>query len=552
MRQPQTRNAARAQTALSVSLPAPVGGWDQKNALAAMPPQNAVVMDNWIPRAGYCEARAGSGVQVNGFASPVHSLLVWRGPQNDHLFAGSGAGVYDVNTQGAALGAPVYTATTSNPWACVNFQNTGGAYLWACNGGDTPVYYNGAAWTQNTGLSGTDGALTLNPANLISCFLNSSRIWGIEKGSTRAWFLPVQAITGAMQCLDLGSVFTLGGALVAGSGWTVEGGVGPSEYAVFLTSKGEIAVYQGTDPTNADNWSLVGVYVTGEPIGGSRCLLRMGADVMVITTLGVLPLSQILTLDRAAQENVSITDGIKNAFYTAQRAYGGNFGWEGITYPAGGLTLFNVPTSAYSAAVQYVQADQTGKWCRFVGLNAICWGLANGGLYFGAVDGVYQADTGATDNGVPVTYDVQWAFSAYGLPGRQKAWTLARPLLETSPRIQPALAMLADFASSTPVNIPTVPAAAATVWGQMVWGSTLWTDPDAIRYSWAGVGAIGFVGAPRMTFSISAPAGSPVGDGAGDTLADGAGDELAVSAATYAVPVQLLGVDVVFKPGTIL
>lgn len=553
MRQPQKRNAARAQTAVSTSISAPVGGWDQKNALAAMPPENAVIMDNWIPRPGYCEVRAGSAVQVNGFTSAIHSLLIWRGPSSDHLFAGSGDAVYDVNTQGAAIGSAVYTATTPNPWSYVNFQNSGGAYLWACNGGDTPVYFDGTNWTKNTGLSGSSGSITLNTVNLITCFLNSSRIWGIEKGTLRAWFLPVAAITGAMSLLDLGSVFTLGGQLVAGASWTVEGGVGPSEYAIFITTKGEIAVYQGTDPSQANNWSIVGVFRTGEPIG-QRCLLRMGAEVMIITTLGVLPLSQILSLDRAAQENVALTDGIKNAFYTAQRQYGSNFGWEAITYPAGGLTLFNIPTQADSTAVQYVQVDQTGAWCRFVGMNATCWGLAGGKLYFGASDGVYLADSGATDNGTPVTYDLQWAFSAYGLPGRQKTWTMARPLLKTSPRIQPALAMLADYSSSVPTNIPTVPAAAATVWGAMVWGSMLWTDPEAIRYDWTGVGAIGFVGAPRMTFSISEPVGSLVSDGGSppSTLADGNGNELAVSAATYAVPVQLLGVDIVFKPGAIL
>lgn len=554
MRQPQTRNAGRAQTAVSTSLPAPVGGWDQKNALAAMPPENAVIMDNWIPRPGYCEVRAGSAPQVEGFSASVHSLLIWRGPTSDHLFAASGTGLYDVNVQGAAIGDPVYTATTSSPWSCVSFQNSAGTYLWACNGGDTPIYFDGTSWTKNSNLSGASGSITLTSSNLISCFLNSSRIWGIEKGSLRAWFLPAAQISGAMELLDLGSVFTLGGSLVAGASWTVEGGVGPSEYAIFLTTKGEIAAYQGTDPSQADNWSLVGVFTTGEPLG-QRCLLRMGAEVMVITTLGVLPLSQILSLDRAAQENVAITDGIKNAFYTAQRSFGSNVGWEGITYPAGGLTLFNIPTGAHTA-VQYVQADQTGNWCRFVGMNATCWGLADGKLYFGAHDGttggVYQADTGATDSGVPIVYDLQWAFSAYGLPGRQKAWTMARPLLRTSPRIQPALAMLADYASAAPSNVPTVPAAAATVWGQMVWGSTIWTDPEAIRYDWAGIGAIGFVGAPRMTFSISEPVGALVSDGNGGVIGDGNGNALAVSAATYAVPVQLLGVDIVFRPGAIL
>jgi hypothetical protein len=551
MRQPAKGNPQRQQTALSTSIPAPVGGWDQKNALAAMPPTNAVVMDNWLPRNGYCDARAGSVVQVNGFTSPVHSLLIWRGPGGDHMFAGSGAFIYDVNTQGAAPGSAVYTPTTSNPWSYVNFQNFGGQYLWACNGGDTPVYYNGTTWTENTGLSGTDGAITLNPANLITCFLNSSRIWGIEKGSTRAWFLPVTAISGVMQCLDLGSVFTLGGELVAGCSWTVEGGIGPSEYCCFITTRGEIAVYQGTDPTNANNWSLVGVFTTGEPIG-SRCLLRMGADVIIITTLGIMALSQILTLDREAQERTALTDMIQNAFRTAQASYSGNFGWEAVAYPAGGYTLFNIPTQSQAAAVQYVQVAQTGRWCRFVGMNALCWGLCNSLLYFGAPDGVYQADTGATDNGNPVTYDVQWAFSAYGLPGRQKTWTMARPLLKTIPRIQPALAMLADYASTVPMNIPTVPAVTSTLWGKMFWGSTIWTDVNAIRYDWAGLGAVGFMGAPRMTFSISLPYGALVGDGAGNTLADGSGNELSVAAASYAVPVQLLGIDIVFKPGTIL
>jgi hypothetical protein len=551
MRQPVKGNPQRQQTALSTSLPAPVGGWDQKNALAAMPPQNAVVMDNWLPRPGYCEIRAGSAVQVNGFTSPVHSLLIWRGPSTDQLFAGSGDAIFNVTTQGAALGSAAYTATTPNPWSYVNFQNTAGQFLWACNGGDTPVYYNGSAWTANSGLSGTDGAITLNPSNLITCFLNSSRIWGIEKDSTRAWFLPVQAISGVMQCLDLGSVFTLGGSLVAGCSWTVEGGIGPSEYCCFVTTKGEIAVYQGTDPTNVNNWSLVGVFTTGEPIG-NRCLLRLGADVAIITTLGVFPLSQILVLDRAAQENAAITNLIENAFQSAQGSYSSNFGWEAITYPAGQYILFNIPTSAYSRSVQYVQEMQTGRWCRFTGQNAICWGLANGLLYFGAVDGVYQADSGATDNGVPITYDMQWAFSAYGLPGRQKTWSMARPLLKTVPQIQPALAMLADYASSAPTNIPTVQAVTATDWGSMVWGSTVWTDPNAIRYSWAGVGAVGFVGAPRMTFSVTAAVGSLVADGNSNTVADGAGHELAVSAANYAMPVQLLGIDLVYKAGTIL
>ena len=91
-RQP-LRGGNRRQVSNGVSIPAPVGGWDAQSPLAAMPPQNAVILDNFIPRAGYVELRRGYAPWQLGTPLPVETGMVWRGPldQADTILAAAGA-----------------------------------------------------------------------------------------------------------------------------------------------------------------------------------------------------------------------------------------------------------------------------------------------------------------------------------------------------------------------------------------------------------------------------------------------------------------------------
>jgi hypothetical protein len=90
-----------------------------------------------------------------------------------------------------------------------------------------------------------------------------------------------------------------GGFLMAMATWTVDGGQGPDDLAAFITSKGQVILYKGTDPTNANAWAMVGVFDLPPPIG-RRCFMRFGADVILITSQGALPLSQALPFDPVA------------------------------------------------------------------------------------------------------------------------------------------------------------------------------------------------------------------------------------------------------------
>lgn len=493
MRKPLRSNPSKAAIVYTASIPAPTGGWDTESPLSKMPLKNAVILDNWIPRSAKCELRRGHIDQITGMASPVEELIVWSGAASgDKLFACSGANIYDVTAHGS-LGAPVHTLATSPHWESTNFANDAGGFAICANGFDTPIAYNGSAFVNLT-ITGTSGPITLNPATLRGPMTHKRRLWFIQKNSLRVWFLDTNAIQGAARLLDLGPLFDAGGYIQAQGTWSLDNGAGMDDVAVFITSEGQVAVYQGLDPTDANQWSLVGVYSIAKPVS-AKCLLKWGADLVVITQDGIVPLSQALQKNRDEARKTAITAKVASAFSNAAASYGGNYGWDAVTYSGrGALAIINVPTAALSTAVQYVQSIESGSWCRFTGLNAICWATANDMIYFGAATGVFRWDIGASDNGATITGDVKSAFSDFGRAAQTKHFTMIRPLMKCPSIIAPALEMLVEYQEAVPTAVATV----------VQPGDIAAEDVDVIRGDWTGASGIGYVGAPRMQVAITA------------------------------------------------
>jgi hypothetical protein len=542
MRAPLRRNRAQRQTAIARSVPAPVGGWDTESPLAAMPKENAVILDNWIPRAGYVELRRGFTQQVSGFSDPVETLIAWRGdPSGDQLFAASGADLYDITDSGS-LGSSAYGSAVNARWKYTNFSNDAGAFVIACNGAQEPLKYNGTAWSV-TAITGSSGPITLDPEDLADVMSHKRRLFFIENGTLRVWYLDVNAIAGAAGLLDLGPIFYKGGQLVAEATWSLDGGQGVDDMAVFVTTEGQVAVYQGTDPSDADNWALVGVYDLAKPVG-SRCVIKWGSDLAILTSDGIVPLSQALSRDRAMDDDVAITARIRTAFSMSAGSYGGLFGWEMILYPGtGSLAIVNVPTAELSTSVQYVQSIGTGAWCRFTGLPAICWEYANGKIYFGSPDAVYEWDAGSSDNGEMIVGDMKPAFQGFGNRLQEKQFTMIRPLMKAPAIVQPALEINVDYKESIPTAVPTIVSA----------GDIEPTDPDAIRYDWTTAGATGYVAAPRMRLELrgsSEVSRLAVGPLTDLLLTAPGGDHLLERPSLpLDVSVQVIAFDLMFQPG---
>lgn len=529
----------RQQVAIPASIPAPVRGWNAQAPLASMKPDDAVIMDNWIPRAGYVEIRRGSVAWASGLSDPTESLMVYRGDPSggDQLFAVSGGDIYDATAEGA-VGSPVKSGLTSNRLQYTNFANDGGAWISAVNGEDDPLLYDGTTWTNPT-ITGSSGSLTLVPATLVDVMVHKRRLMYAEKDSLRVWYLDLNAIQGTASLLDLGPVFQMGGALACMGTWSLDGGAGQDDFAVYMTTEGEVAIYQGTDPSDANYWSLVGVFAVGKPIG-RRALFKFGGDLLIVTTNGVLPLSQALRFERAQENQVAITARIQDAWAEATANYSGLFGWQGIAYQQGQLAIYNVPTSELSTSVQFVQNLQTGAWCRFTGLDAFCWEVTDTAIFFGGADAVYRWDRGITDAGADLVCDLKSAFNYFGRRGTQKQFTMLRPIINATSDVQPAIEMLTNFEERDPVAVPTT-----TIMG---------VSGLAIRQDWASVQGVGYCGAVRAQVKVAADPDLvgilAVGDG-NLIITEAGGDNIATATpeSLNDSRIQIISFDVMFQQG---
>lgn len=493
----------QTQNATGRSIPAPVSGWNARDPIAAMKPGDAYQLDNWICRPGYVEIRRGFLGHVTGFEEPIETLLPYRAGNNEKMFAASAGSIYDVSDPSDGLPAASYTGLTSNRIQTANFANDAGIFMIGVNGADTPFKYNGSAFS-TTVITGTSGSITLDPVDLIDVMVHKRRLFFIEKNGLRVWFLDADAIAGAAGLLDLGPVFTEGGELVAMGVWSPEGPTNAIQaLAVFITDQGQVAVYAGDDPSDADNWRLVGVYAIARPLG-RRAILRTASDLIVMTYDGAVPLSVISAAKREDQRDLAITSRIQNAFAVASNAYAENFGWEAQIYPSGQLAIINVPVTELGTSRQFVQSTQTGKWSQFIGLDAVTWCYVNNTMYFAGTDGsgaigVWQWDTGGSDNGTAIQCDAITAFEDYGTPGRQKQFTLLRPILRAATSLRPFIDVLVDYQVVAPSNIPDGGEAVGSgEWGEGAWGVARWTSTQPVRLDWTSATGIGYVGAVRI------------------------------------------------------
>lgn len=492
---PLANNTNKRATAKSASVPAPVKGWNAKDALADMPPDTAFILDNFFPNLDDVELRRGFDEWATGGSSTtVGTLPVWSGPGSAKMFSCKDGKVYDVSSTGE-VGAAAISSLSNNRWQHTMFSTAGGNFLWMCNGADAPRYYDGSSWTTPT-------LNNVTAADICDVMAHQRRLFFAFNDSLEFGYLPVVSVAGDVSTFNLAPLCKKGGRLIAMGSWTRDGGSGADDIACFITSEGEVVLYSGLDPATAADWVMIGVFNIGKPMG-RRSVTKVGAELVISTQDGYIPLSQVLPVDRATSHSKALSDRIQNAVLAATRAYGSLDGWQSILYPKGSYALFNVPLSA-TQFEQHVVNTQTGAWCKFKGMNGACWAIYNDNLYFGGTDGnVYQADVGTSDNGAAITFDCLPAFSYFGSKGQKKLFTMCRPLISSNGPLGLAIDINVDFQIMAPTSIPTTPAINAMVWGSSLWGEANWGGESLVA-PWLTVSGLGFCASPRIRGSTNA------------------------------------------------
>ena len=502
LRQAQTR-VNRGRTSQTRSIPAPVGGWNVRDSIADMDDKDAVILNNMFCLPDTVINRKGSLQWVTGITGTVETIASYQKQDGtSKLFASSGTSpnvaIYDVTSSGA-VGAAVVSGKSSDKWQYLNFSTPGGQYLYMVNGVDSPMLYDGAAWTAITGVS-VPAITGVTTSTFIHINTFKQRLFFIEANSMSAWYLPVQSIGGAASELDFSSFCKRGGYLMAMFTWTFDAGYGMDDHAVFVTSEGEVLVYRGTDPASVATWGLVGIYTIGRPIG-RRCGKTMGKDILIICQDGVFPLSQAIVTSLVTNK-AAITDKIQAAASEAVTNYGSNFGWEILIFPLEDMVILNIPIGT-NLSSQYVMNAITGAWSSWTNLNASCWVEQNGAIYFGGLGTVWKAWIGTSDaintSAAPGTYatsniefEALQAFSYLGIHSL-KAMKLCRPVVAVdSPSIGLLAGVNVDYDTSAPTGVFSVSSVSAGVYDTSLYDQAVYGGSFTINKDWLNASGLGY------------------------------------------------------------
>ena len=442
------------------SVPAPSGGWNTRDAISEMAPNDAIELDNFIPAVGSVISRNGCNQFCTGLGDDVETLAEYHSGAVRKFVAAAGDEIFEISSGTASSLGSGYTNAR---WQTRQFN----AYLLMVNGADTPKKYEGTTLT-DTVFTGSG----LTPANLIGIHSHRNRLYLWEANSQDFWYGGVNSIAGALTKFQLSRVADRGGNLVSIHSISRDSGSGQDDLIAFFMSSGEVLVYNGGDPGDAADWSLIGKYKVGAPIG-IRSAVEYKGDVLVLTKADASSLNQMMTEGGFNNQPSKLSGAVA----VASRSYGSNYGWQATLYPRGNLIIFNVPIAENATYHQYVMNTITGAFCRFKGWNARCFGVYNDRLYFGGDGKVFIADDGLDDSDTDITVSGQQAFTSPG-GTLNKRFTRVRLVTKADGNVSYNISVAYDYGTAGSVQV-IASASSGTPWGSP-WSSP-WSPEESGR-----------------------------------------------------------------------
>jgi len=271
-------------------------------------------------------------IAVNG----QDAAMVYDGTRWYKMATTSTAQTITTITRGGA-GNLTATLTTASPHGLVTNNrvvisgatesNYNGTYAITVTGASTFTYTMATAPAANAtvvgiytvlGITGVDSSVFVN-VNMCQ-----NRLFFVQKDTMTFWYLPVESIGGAALDFPLGAIARSGGFLQAMGTWTLDAGYGVDDLSAFVTSMGEVIVYKGTNPSDSNAWSEVGVWQLGQTFS-RRCFFKWGGDLLLLTQDGLVPMSGALQSSRL-DPRIYLTDKIYFAVSQAATLYYAEFG----------------------------------------------------------------------------------------------------------------------------------------------------------------------------------------------------------------------------------
>jgi len=376
-----------------------------------------------------------------------------------------------------------------------------GTYVITVTGTTTFTYTMATAPSGNATVMGTYttiGITGVDSSTFINVNLFKNRLYFTQKDTLNCWYLPVNSIGGVASPLYFGSIARNAGYLQAMGTWTLDAGQGADDYAVFVTSMGEVIVYNGTNPDNADTWQLKGVWQLGQTFS-RRCFFKWSGDLLLLTQDGLVPLASALQSSRL-DPRINLTDKIYFPISQAASLYYNQFGWQ-INYFAGeNMLILNIPIP--NGIEQYVMHTITKSWARFTNIQGYCWEVSgDADMHFGSNGFVGTFYSALSDDGNNISATAQQAYSYFDSAGQLKRFTLVRPILQSTGGVPAVLCGLSvDFDTQSQLGQvsfnPTTQSEG--IWDTATWDKNIWGGGLITTKIWQGVTGLGFSGSVNL------------------------------------------------------
>jgi hypothetical protein len=500
IRRPKTPPAHR--TAKSGHLPAPLGGINSSDSAQALPSSDCIYLYNLSPAENGLRSRFGSiqqatlalstGPVVND-TGEVRTVIPFKGAAadgtQDRLFVCTANGIYDVTTPGAdQIRVATFGTTTGLAGYGVStslMAPSGGVILYTDEVNGYYVYTAGTDTWDKVASGGGAGQISgADPANFVFVMVWKNRVWFVKRDGD-ACYLPVGQFAGAVADYTFGSKFQHGGHLVGLWNCTLDGGAGVDDHLIAIGSSGDVLIYTGTDPGDPYTFNLRGSWYAGAVPPGRRIATDFGGDVVILTTMGALPISKLTRGSTITDPDLYATRKVSVLFSRLMATRKDSLGWSIKAHPEDNSVIITIPRLGGDPPQQLAISLSTKAWARYRDLPIFSCEAWNGKLYYGTVNGQVWINTGYLDN-ITLTNPVpKGIFSALLSSfqnfsnGNVKRVQTIRPVLVWEGRLPTYLVEARyDFDLTEVLTVPqelnpTVPLTwDSTAWDEAVWGGT--------------------------------------------------------------------------------
>ena len=517
-RQPVPQSAKPAS--YPKTFPAPTGGWvSAKNPAGSTPFKlygpAAERLECFFPTETGIEVMGGSQkhATLSLTGEPVESVFSYASGTTRKMFGACNGAIYDITAPVSATAVPTASVTgqTSDYYSAVNYATAGGSYLYAFNGTDSPQLFDGTTWVAITGVSPI--AITgVTTSTLSQGNVYRNRIFMVQGGTMNVWALPPDSLGGAAIQISLAGVFQNGGSVLFTATWSLDSGSGLDDKLVIMSTEGEVAVYQGSDPSDPADWSIVGVYDCPAPMG-KNAFTKGGGDLLIVTERGLIPISDAVSKDKAAIGLFAVSRNIEPDWVRDARQRRA-MPWEIVKWPTRQRAIISNPVTGDNSTTPpwcYVVNTTTGAWCKRTGWNTRCMTLHDDFVYFGSNDGcVYQMEITGADDGDIYYASAVLAWDHLGTPGFEKTVLAMRAQFIITSDIAPKLSVSTNYSVSlpTPPNAPAI-STSPGVWDIGLWDVAQWdtgSNPLPDSTGWVSVGLTGYSVAPQIQLTSGSDA----------------------------------------------